>query len=536
MSFMRKVLRAGWLPSPFTNFQSRICLGGLLFSLLSAGSVRANVYATNIRLNGGVGNVLLSTATNVNINYILNEPATMGVTIEIKSGATTIRTIAITNPSPGTLLGTNLVVWDGMDDNGTNVGPGTYAISITASATGYGGWTPISDDNNLYNYVWEGRGIAVNKNANSPYYGRVFVANSFMGQGVSAGDKVGLIKLNSDGTPGEEGVFSDGGWSWAGDEYSPWKIEVAEDDRVYVGDPSGGVILSFDQTLSTNSLRVVLTTNNYSSAVGHLSGPFITGGGTNTQVWVADANDSGSLGIRRWQIGASGSVATNDLGTVIVAAGGGTTPSFLSAPSYTNGQFQFTLKGQGGVSYVIQASADLKTWTDVATSMSANSNRSIAIPAPDSRSFYRASSSGSDLNFSPYDLAIDRSNRIYTIQSRLTGGDAAFRVFRFPAYAGTAESTADWKIGSGDDTMEGAYGIAVDPFDRYVAVAFVGDSLGSGSLNGAVRVFEATNGSPVVTLPTASDHSHTDVAWDGVGNLYTLYASFPRQGLTRQRR
>ena len=33
-----------------------------------------------------------------------------------------------------------------------------------------------------------------------------------------------------------------------------------------------------------------------------------------------------------------------------------------------------------------------------------------------------------------------------------------------------------------------------------------------------VRVFEATNGGPVVTL--TSGDSHTDVAWDNVGNLY----------------
>ena len=67
---------------------------------------------------------------------------------------------------------------------------------------------------------------------------------------------------------------------------------------------------------------------------------------------------------------------------------------------------------------------------------------------------------------------------------------------------------------AGDDTMEGAQGIAVDSLGSYVAVAFFGD------LNGAVRVFEATNGAPVVTLTPATGHSHTDVAWDNVGNLY----------------
>src|SRR5207244_3586617 len=97
------------------------------------------------------------------------EPAT-NVTINITSGATIIQTIIVTNPSPGTLRGTNLVVWDGTDLNGTNVGMGTYAVSITAFSGGFSDWMRTSDDLDSVNYVWEARGIAVNKNPGSPYY------------------------------------------------------------------------------------------------------------------------------------------------------------------------------------------------------------------------------------------------------------------------------------------------------------------------------------------------------------------------------
>ena len=424
----------------------------LLLHALLTPCVRANVYATNVRLNGSTSNTFVVALTNLNINYILNEPATAGVTIKITSGATTIRTITLTHPNPGTLAGANAVVWDGKNDGGIAVEPGTYGISITASATGYEDWTQISDDGNLGNYVWEARGIAVNKNPASPYYGRVFVANSSPGPNdpFSPGDAVGMQKLNADGSPAEEGVFSDGGWDWAGDTFSPWKIEIAADDKVYISDQTGGAVLSFDQTLSSNSRRVVLTTNNYPAAVHHLSGPFITGSGTNTQIWIADTSSPGSLGIRRWQLGTNSSAATNDLGVTIVQAG-----------------------------------------------------------------------SGSDLNLYPYDVAVDASNRIYTIQSRMASGDPAYRVFRFPAYTGTPELTSDWKIGNQDDSMEGAYGIAVDTAARYVAVAFIGSSLfDSGGVNGT-RVFESTNGTPVVTLTPVPFHKHTDVAWDNVGNLYT---------------
>src|ERR1051325_6089148 len=94
----------------------------LLHALLTPG-VLANVYATNVRLNGSTTNAFVVALTNLNINYILNEPATAGVTIRITSGATTIRTITLTHPNPGTLTGTNVVVWDGKTAGGIAVEP-----------------------------------------------------------------------------------------------------------------------------------------------------------------------------------------------------------------------------------------------------------------------------------------------------------------------------------------------------------------------------------------------------------------------------
>jgi hypothetical protein len=429
-----------------------ICALPVVFSVRT----RANVYATNLRFNGDPTTVSVSVLTNVNITYILNEPAT-NVLININSGPSTVRSFNLTNPSPGTLRGTNLIAWDGKDGTGATLGAGTYTFSITASTTGFDDWTQISDDGNPGNYVWEPRGIAVNRNASSPYYGRVFVANSVAHNGeVLPGDAVGILKLNADGSPADESVESGfwsttGGWNWAGDDFSPWKLEVSDDDKVYVDDfTASGVVLSFDQLISSNSLKIVLNTNNYPSSSVSLSGPFITGTGSVTQVWMADASDSG-VGIRRWQVGTNGSIATNDLGTTIVQAG-----------------------------------------------------------------------TGSDLDTAPFDVAVDRSNRIYTIQQTLTAGDPVYRLFRFPAYTGSPETNADWKVGTADDTFEGAYGLAVDPTGGYVAVAFIGDgNIGPTLQNGSTRVFETTNGTEVATLIPNGNHDHRDVAWDNVGNLYT---------------
>ncbi len=417
---------------------------------------QANVYATKVRINGSTDNISLSAAGNVTVSYLLNEDASGGVSIAIKSGETTVRTINLAGGALGTLRGANSVVWDGKDAFGQMVGSGSYSVSITTLAHGYDNWTQISHDDS--NYVFQARGIAVNKNPTSPFYGRIFVSNSTEGNHPESnpGDNIGILKFNSDESWAEEGVFSDGGYPWKGLAFSPWKIEVSDDDFVYVNDYSDhGLVLSFDQTISSNSLQHVLRSDNWTNGGLNLNleGPYVTGSGTNKQVWMADASQDG-VGIRRWNVTTNGMLATNDLGSTIVQSG-----------------------------------------------------------------------TASDLNFFPEDVAVDKNNRIYTIQNTSTAGSSAYRLMRFAPYSGTPELVAEWKTGANDDSMSGAYGIAVDPTAAYVAVAFRGLFTTDYEYGGA-SVFNASNGSPVVSLsPSASpSHDHWDVAWDNAGNLYTIDA------------
>jgi hypothetical protein len=428
----------------FFRFSS--LLVGLMVALLTINPVatRANVYATNLRLNGGTTNVSIPSGGNVSISFLLNEPATT-VSIDIKSGATIARTITITN-GPGTLRGTNTVTWNGKNDSGINVGGGAYSISITAAAAGFGDWMQTSDDFNDGNYVWDPAGISVNKNTNSFYYGRVFVANGSPGPhpGTDPGDAVGIQKLNSDGSPAAEGIFSTGGYPWVGDSFSPWKIEAGSDDRVYINNLSQqGIVMSFDQAITSNSSRAVFRSDNWpNSGQVKFSGPFLTSAGSTMQIWLADTRTNG-VGIRRWDLIANGTVATNDLGITVVQAG-----------------------------------------------------------------------ASSDLNPSPYDVTVDRSNYIYTIQNRAAGSDPAYRVLRFPPYQGASETIADWKIGTGDDALRGASGIAVDTTASLVAVAFNDISSTVG-----VRIFDVATGGGVTALGA---HGGNDVAWDNAGNLYVV--------------
>src|SRR5689334_12443327 len=78
----------------------------------------ANVYATAVKLNGAFTNVVAGPvtngATNVVISYVLNEPATAGVTVQVKLGTATVRTFTLSS-GPGTSKGTNSVTWNLLD-------------------------------------------------------------------------------------------------------------------------------------------------------------------------------------------------------------------------------------------------------------------------------------------------------------------------------------------------------------------------------------------------------------------------------------
>jgi hypothetical protein len=62
----------------------------------------------------------------------------------------------------------------------------------------------------------------------------------------------------------------------------------------------------------------------------------------------------------------------------------------LSAPSYANGIFEVTLVGEANVTYILQVSTNLDSWTSITTNTASTATREIAVPAAASRSYYRA--------------------------------------------------------------------------------------------------------------------------------------------------
>jgi hypothetical protein len=458
--------------NPLRFVRSCSIIGGLGLAVAlttTAPSARANVFASNVKINGGTSNVSVAPGASVSISYILNEPASAGVTIKILSGTTAVRTISLTGGSAGTLRGTSIVVWDGKNGSNTNVPEANYSVSIKAASSGYAGWTKITDDDNEGNYVYEARGIAVDRNTNSPYYGRVFVGNSFdnSGQGTSAnyGDYLGIQKLNADGSYADEGGFSDGGISWGGNGYAPWKIRVSDDDYVYVEDwLAKGDIYRFDGAVSSASKFHAFAAPPNGSR-GSIGGFGVVGKGTNTVLWTVDNNyPTPSLGIRKFAMQPDGTFAAIN-GTQVVALGG--SPGLSSYP------WAVALDKTGTI-YTLQGPS---TQGD-----------------PSARVF----------RFPAYDPATN---------------------------AGAPELTASWVAGPGDDYC-GGRGIAVDPTGNYVAACFWGYHDSSWT-SGNLKILKAADGTVVTNLDLGvaypnsrtadpTHHMATDADWDAAGNLYYL--------------
>ncbi|EEF61309.1 FlgD immunoglobulin-like domain containing protein [Pedosphaera parvula] len=449
-------------------------VGGMALALVitaaTVHSARANVYATNIKLNGATNDVTTGAGGNVSISYILNEPASGGVAVRILSGNTTVRVINVAAGSAGTLRGANNMVWDGKDGVGANVPGGTYTVSITAASTGYTNWTQITDDTNIGNAVFSCRGLDVNKNTNSPYYGRVFVGNAGVGPGYPSvvADTPGIQKLNADSSPADEGGFADGGYAWVGDGYSPWRIKIGADDKVYVEHWSGnGNIFAWDQQLSAGSMQNIMRDDNNptpepappvgpvnyqglirpSTPQGNLGGFFVTGSGTNNQVWMSD-NNTGGWGIMHWNAQADGTLAVGLSPDIAVRA--------------TAAHFAIT---------------------------------------------------NSDLDDSAFDVALDNAGNIYVAQQPWNNDQ--FKIFKFSPYTGVSLTNAIWKAG---DTLTNdandVTSIAVNPAGTLVAV-----SLGTDQ---QVQVLDGNTGTNVVSL-SADGHAQMAVAWDNAGNLYNAF-------------
>ncbi len=441
---------------------------------LSSSTALANVYASNIKINGSQANLVgVGQGSSVNISYILNEAATAGVTVKILSGANVVRSISIVSGS-GTTKGSNSVVWDGKDGTGATVPLGAYSVSITAAATGYTDWTQISDDAAATSYCMRPRGIAVNNNTNSPYYGRIFIGNSRNGPGLATnawGEVPGLYKVNADGSPSDDGAgrYGTAGYNFSDASHydggsNPIGMKVKEDDRLYWNDWVGYCeVVACDMLLTTN--QIVMPEGYYSS------NPYYFPASTLYYGW------------RTFQV--------TDLLTDHPRI-------YLNDANYPS----------GGSWY----------WS--------MTNGAVNVNDPAGTTGTQALQTGGDLSLRCDGIVIDAHTNLYAIQNRANPGDPNMRACCFTNWDGVTPlvSGASWVVGGGDDTFRNEYDLALDSLKNphYLAVSMSVLDTNSISTNVAwagIRILNAVDGSTVVSnLSVAS--SYHGVAWDNVGNLY----------------
>ena len=445
------------------NIAWRFCVFLLAWSLF-ASSARANVYATDIKFDGSRTLVTSNAGGNLNISYILNEPATLGVTISISANSNVVRTIPVAAGANGTLRGANLVRWNGDDANGISVTPGPYTVSITAAASGYTNWTQISRDTNAGNYVFEPRGVAVDNNSNSLYYGRVFIGSAGTGPSptTTPGDNDIILKLNADGTFADDGPDGNGGFNGIFDDGQgdvPQKLRVGDDDRLYMMDiTSLGEVVAFDMALTTN--QVVLNQNNYTDNPFYLNGTLPSGLGwfsmdvtdtatTNGRIWLGEIDADGA-GVWNWHM-INGIADTNDdSGTQAVAVGG-----------------NLSVAASGG-------------------------------------------------------LMVDTNFDIYVGQDLTAANATNAACMDFLNWEGTTLSNSPaWTAGAGDSTFLGVYDTTIDSRNnpKYVACA-----MNSQPVTNGVRILDALTGATIVpNLDPTNQYYAT--AWDNAGNLYAVTGS-----------
>ncbi len=414
----------------------------------------ANVYPTNL----GQSASSFSTGQNVTLSYLLNEDATSGVTVSILNGSNSVvRTI-----TGGTSKGVNEVLWDGKDNSSVNLPAGNYSFRVTSTGDTRSNWDLISTDSVLNNFEIP-ISVAVNKNPDSSYYGRVYVANSRdlpTVAGRELGD--GLYMLNADlsdtGIAGGTGPYT-GGVNWGLSANSPFRLEVGLDDSVYIADWSdansglwqaspdlGG---SWTETLDSTGRDGI----GLSPVHGSISDVVVVGTGENRRFYTADED-----------IGVAGSIIRYDIGTDTTftePAGESERSGYLFNNANSN-------PGGGG------------NW---------------------------------NINFRN-SLVLDKRGDFWYSQNRSGGTDRAslVRIGDFDPVTGIG--TINWDsltaLGS-PDPLRGIQGMAYDPVNDVIAI--VTSNLGN------IVIFDPTT-QTILTQFAFGATTNNDVAFDNAGNLY----------------
>ena len=180
---------------------------------------KANIYASELRVE---------TAPNgYKLNFTLNESAT-AVTITIYNGTEVVKTIAAGVLAKGKQFVSVL---------SADLPDGKFTWTVKAVAETVDRPVKISNNAQPQMQFYSPRGVAVDNNFESNYFGRVYAAETSPGTLTNRTTKDGVYILNS----ALEDVTSQGAESYAGNvtwaaSSSPMRLTVAEDGKVFIND------------------------------------------------------------------------------------------------------------------------------------------------------------------------------------------------------------------------------------------------------------------------------------------------------------
>jgi len=278
----------------------------------------ANVFPSNLSQSTNLVNTALSQS--VSLGFILNQDATAGVTVAVKNETTS--TVVRTFTFASLTKGAQSVVWDGKDDANNVVADGVYSFKVTASATGFGAWTQISNDANTTNQFYSPRGVTVNRDPASPYYGRTYVVEPTGGLCASGRTTTeGLYLLNADQSSavGQGDTGLKGGVAW-GTTNSPYRAEVGPDGNVYISDWSdshSGLWMADPNVAAATEVldSTGRDTAGLNATHGSISSTMVEGVGAARTIYTIDEDFPNSTSAQR------GSILRYDIGTATTFSG-----------------------------------------------------------------------------------------------------------------------------------------------------------------------------------------------------------------------
>lgn len=447
---------------------NRLIALGASVLLTSIISTHATPYATAVSAAGGV------------VSFTLNESAD---TVKIIFGSTTTNLGGLPMGSYSTNVGASGTVFVEVTKNsplGWRAASGsnfTHTVNAVSIVENWAGRLQISDDSNPLTRFPAPRGVAVNQDPASPYFGRVYVANSTPGTtaGRSVGRGIYTMKSDlSDSPNGYGNAAQNGGltnWNFAGSANAPLHVTVGTDGYVYVADFSDGssIVARLDPNLTVGE-RVL----------DYVGGPSTLPSGQN----------HGSTK----RVIATGSLAGGDL------------------KLYTMDEDYM-----GDCTFNFIASKNSIWRYDILSGPLTNTTCGTLVVAP----------SPNWTTTGTQDFTIGTNGYVYAIQNRSAGAEPGLFVFDLATGTIQWESLSGWRaitgIPSDNDILVNLHSIAIDLENKFLAINLLSTGNPSGSDCWIIPLVDGIpNLAGRMVLDSGVVTQGRGVAFDRAGNLYTV--------------